>query len=147
VVIVSLVVASLAAGVVLAYQFVTSGDRGRGVSSQPSPQSITSTAPTVPDVAAPSRVALKDNGGSVTLTWLDPTEGRTPFIVAGGRVGAPSQPFETVPAGRATSTIYGLNKHYDYCFTITAIYSTAVTASSSRVCTHRLSTSSASQVS
>jgi hypothetical protein len=47
---------------------------------------------------------------------------------------------QAVPAGRTHSIVYGLNDQHDYCFTVTAIYSTNVVASSTEVCTHRLST-------
>ncbi len=111
-----------------------------GVTARPSaaPPAAISTAP------APTGVALTDNGGSVALTWTDPGAGLIPFIVAGGRIDATSAPLETVPAGRTTSTIYGLNDRYDYCFTVAAVWSADTIVPSMRTCTHRLSTVSAS---
>jgi hypothetical protein len=88
----------------------------------------------------PSEVRLTDHGGSVALAWQDPAAGQAPFIVAGGRRGAESGPLQTVPAGRTTVTIYGLNTGYDYCFTVAAVYSADVIAPSMRTCTRRLST-------
>ncbi len=101
----------------------------------------TTTASPVPP---PTGVTLEDEGGSITLTWLDPGDGQVPFIVAGARVGALSAPLETVPAGRTTSTIYGLNDRYDYCFTVAAVWSSDMIVPSMRTCTHRLSTGDAS---
>jgi hypothetical protein len=86
-------------------------------------------------------VTIKDNGGSVTLTWADPSSGKVPFIVAGGRDGTSSAPLETVPPGRTTSTIYGLNVNYNYCFTVTAVWSSEMIAPSIRTCTRRLTRS------
>jgi hypothetical protein len=79
----------------------------------------------------------------VTLTWRDPTAGTVPFLVTGGRAGGPNNPLESVPAGRTRSIVYGLNSKVDYCFTVTAIYSASIIASSTRVCTHRLPTENA----
>jgi hypothetical protein len=106
---------------------------------------ISTASPTMSSTPAtpadpPGEVSLTDNGGSVTLTWRDPTDGIAPFIVAGGRVGTAATALQTVSAGRTQSIIYGLNSRHDYCFTVTVIYSTTVAASSARVCTHRLST-------
>jgi hypothetical protein len=107
---------------------------------------------TIPTVAAPSPttdpppppptgVTLADKGGSITLTWIDPSEGKVSFVVAGGRVGTPSQPLESVPAGRTTFTVYGLNNKEDYCFTVAAVWSSDSIAPSTRTCTHRSSAS------
>jgi hypothetical protein len=40
--------------------------------------------------------------------------------------------------GRTTSTIYGLNIRYDYCFTVAAVWSADVIAPSIQTCTNRL---------
>ena len=84
---------------------------------------------------------LVDNGGSVTLTWADPSDGQVPFIVAGGRDGTPSAPVRDArPAGTTTITIYGLNTDFNYCYTVAAVWSAETIMSSSATCTHRLST-------
>jgi len=102
------------------------------------------TAPptTSPTVAAvpPTELKLADTGGSVTLTWRDPTGGRVPFLLTGGRVGTGARPLESIPAGRTRSIVYGLNNKFDYCFVVSAIYSATLIAPSIRICTHRLST-------
>jgi hypothetical protein len=67
---------------------------------------------------APDKVVLRDDGGSVTLTWEDPGAGKVPFIVSGARDGNALFAMASVPPGQTTSTIYGLNVNYNYCFTV-----------------------------
>ncbi len=157
---ISLAVATLTAGAVVAYR-VAHPDDGpatrAGTPTAPSSQTTQPppvvgtplTTPIVPPAtpggmaAPPAPVKLRDQGGSVTLTWSDPTGGTAPFIVAGGRVGQQSKPLETVDRGTTTSTIYGLNNRFDYCFTVTAVYSTAIIAESPRTCTSRATSANA----
>jgi hypothetical protein len=139
---VSLGLAVLLAGGVVIYRAVKASGHnltGSGaVESTAAADPSATSSPTAPlATAAPAPVTLTDDGGSVTLSWPDPSAGQTPFIVAGGRAGSPSRPLVTIPRGQQTSTIYGLNKSYNYCFTVTAVYSSAVTASSPQVCTAR----------
>src|SRR6185436_6582325 len=94
-----------------------------------------------PTAPAPTNVRIKDEGGSVTLTWDDPGAGRIPFIVSGGRDGTVMTALDTVPAGRTTSTIYGLNEGFNYCFTVSAVWGSDKITPSIRTCTSRLSTS------
>ena len=113
----------------------TTGPPTAGPTASGTP-SATAPVPGLP----PTGVSITDNGGSVTLIWLDPSGGHVPFIVEGGRVGTQPKPIVTVPAGRATSTIYGLNERYDYCFTIAAVWSANLVQPSERTCTKRIST-------
>jgi hypothetical protein len=76
----------------------------------------------------------------VTLSWVDPSDGQIPFLVAVGRLGDTPVASDPVPAGQTSETIYGLNPTLNYCFTVTAIWSTEVTKTSSPVCTNRAST-------
>jgi hypothetical protein len=142
------------AAVVIAMQLFGPGarDPSAGAVTEPSPTTATDTtatdttppATTAPAGALPpTEVALRDEGGSVTLTWVDPSDGRVPFIVTGGRVDATPGLLESVPVGRTTSTLYGLNVRYDYCFTVAAVWSADVIAPSIRTCTNRLPTPSA----
>jgi hypothetical protein len=109
--------------------------------TEPGPVGTASAAPSTANTTpAPSGVNLVDGGGSVTVTWFDPSGGRVPFIVAGGREDTPSSPLDSVPVGRTSSTIYGLNINFDYCFTVAAVWSSEVISTSVRACTHRLST-------
>src|SRR5690606_17572112 len=105
------------------------------------------TTPPAPPVtiapSAPTDVRIKDEGGSVTLTWVDPSDGTVAFIVTGAREGEPFRALDSVPAGRTSSVIYGLNTRYNYCFTVAAVWAPEVITPSSRTCTNRSSTSSA----
>ncbi len=111
------------------------------------PGAITVPANPLPTTAEaqppPDKVVLKDDGGSVTLTWEDPGAGAVPFIVSGGRDGNALLAMASVPAGQTTSTIYGLNVNYNYCFTVSAVWSSDNIKSSIRTCTYRLTTSRA----
>jgi Fibronectin type III domain len=89
---------------------------------------------------APADVKLVDNGGSVTLTWTDPSNGQVPFIVAGGRDGTPSAPVQSLEPGHTTTTIFGLRTDANYCYTVAAVWSADTIMASPRTCTHRLST-------
>jgi hypothetical protein len=108
------------------------------------PASQAAPAPTTPSPVPsppPTNLTLVDGGGSVTLTWGDPSNGLVPFIVAGGRDGIASAPVRTLDPGHTTITISGLNTDFDYCFTVAAVWSADTVTSSPRTCTHRLSTS------
>jgi hypothetical protein len=111
------------------------------------PSAITVPAnarPTTTEAApAPAKVVLRDDGGSVTLTWEDPGAGKVPFIVSGARDGNALFAMASVPPGQTTSTIYGLNVNYNYCFTVSAVWSSDNIKSSIRTCTYRLASSRA----
>jgi hypothetical protein len=108
------------------------------------PRSTPSTAPpkespsaSATPAQAPPTVRLRDNGGSITLSWTDPSGGKVPFVVAGGIAGGAAQPFPPLPPGQLSYTLNGLNPKLDYCFTVGAVYSTDVVTLSSLVCTRR----------
>lgn len=103
-----------------------------------------SATPSMPTLAAPSGVKLRDNGASITLTWRDPSHATLPFIVAGGHAGDQSRPYLQVPAGQTTVTLNGLSTTMDYCFTVVAVYTTDQLAPSELVCTKRDTRSAAS---
>jgi hypothetical protein len=142
----SLGATALVAGVVVALQLFAP-DRGADRSAQAPPISAAPAVPPTevepptptPAARAPTGLRLRDDGGSVTLRWNDPSAGLVPFIVTGGRIGATPAPLDSVPSGRTTSTIYGLNARFDYCFTVAAVWSPDEIASSIRTCTDRLS--------
>ncbi|HKT05283.1 MAG TPA: tetratricopeptide repeat protein [Rugosimonospora sp.] len=94
-------------------------------------------AASVPVLVPPADVRLRDDGGSVTLTWKDPGRGTLPFIVSGGRAGEQSHPYPPVPPGQTSFTVSGLNANLDYCFTVVAVYTTDQFAPSDLVCTRR----------
>ncbi|MEV1147911.1 fibronectin type III domain-containing protein, partial [Micromonospora sp. NPDC049799] len=85
----------------------------------------------------PGDLALRDDAATVTLTWDDPSGGAVPFMVAGGRAGQALGVLATVDPGRTSWTVNGLNSRVDYCFTVVAVYSTDVVATSAQVCTER----------
>jgi len=142
----------LVAAVVVALQLFGSSDNTR--SAVPPPASATSDTPdaTAPSSGAatpspspgrppaPGDVKLVDNGGSITLTWTDPSSGQVPFIVAGGRDGTPSAPVQSLEPGHTTTTINGLRTDVNYCYTVAAVWSADTIMLSPRTCTHRLST-------
>jgi Tetratricopeptide repeat len=140
----------LVAGIVVAMQLFRpdGGPAAPGPVSKPStitvPANPLPTAATPTTSQPPTRVLLKDEGGAVTLTWDDPSAGKVPFIVSGAREGNALLAMASVPAGQTTSTIYGLNINYNYCFTVSAVWSSENIQASIRTCTFRLSTTRAS---
>jgi hypothetical protein len=85
----------------------------------------------------PSDVTLQDFGTSIEVTWTDPGEGKTSFIVAGGHPGEVLKPMGEVGPGQTTYRLQGLNDQLDYCFAVLAVYSTTEFASSAQSCTSR----------
>jgi hypothetical protein len=142
----SLGVIVLIAAAVVAVQFFTPAT-GTQPGADPTGNVVHGASPPTgtpsPTAPPPTGVTIKDEGGSVTLTWEDPGGGRIPFIVSGGREGTPLMALDSVPAGRTTSTIYGLNERFNYCFTVSAVWASDKITPSIRTCTYRLSTSSA----
>jgi hypothetical protein len=94
--------------------------------------------------AAPTNVKLRDDGGTVTLTWTDPSSGTVPFFVEVGKPGAQLQLYNTLSPGETTYRVVGLNPKLDYCFSVIAVYGTNVVAPSNLVCTQRSGNSGAS---
>lgn len=108
-------------------------------SSPVTPSPAPTAAPTSP---APTGVRIVDDaGGTVTLAWVDPSEGVAPFVVSGAREGHAPVAIVTVPAGETTTTIYGLNVNFNYCFTVAAVWSGDLIQESSRTCTARVNVS------
>jgi hypothetical protein len=148
--------AVLAAAVVIAYQVfapaspapVRADPTQPTVTASPTPPTVSpsSVSPTPagpsPYVGAglpPGQLTMKDDGYSVTLSWLDPSAGQVPFLVTGGRVGEQSEPLVSVPPGMTTKTLYGLNPHYNYCYTVAAVWSSDFIQPSAQICTKRAS--------
>jgi hypothetical protein len=122
---------------------------GQSVAQDPAPSSsaITVTAnptPTAPPTSpAPANLRIvEDAGGAVTLAWSDPSDGAVPFVVSGGRDGDALLAIETVPAGDTTTTLYGLNINFNYCFSVAAVWSADQVQESMHTCTHRVNVSS-----
>ncbi len=109
-----------------------------GGSGPPRAAPTTASAGAVaPQRPAPTGVRLRDEGGTITLTWEDQSGGTTPFIVSVARAGEQARPFANLPVGRTSYTVNGLNPRLEYCFTVVAVYSTENFAVSELVCTKR----------
>lgn len=93
--------------------------------------------PTLGGGPPPSDVQLRDFGTFVRVSWTDPAQGRTSFIVAGGHPGEVLKPMGEVGPGSTTFDLQGLNDQLDYCFAVVAVYSVDKFASSEQVCTGR----------
>jgi hypothetical protein len=86
----------------------------------------------------PTNVTLRDDGASVTVTWVDPTgSGSVPFAVSTRTTAGKYLPAIAVAAGRHSTVVPGLDPKKDYCFIVTAIYSANTLAPAAPVCTHR----------
>lgn len=110
------------------------------VSPAPTPLATPTPAPTPSPsaaLAAPTGVALSDQGSTITITWRDPTAGAVPFLVGGGQPGQPMHAFQAVNPGVTTYTVRDLNPALDYCFTVVAVYDTNRLGTSDPVCTTR----------
>jgi hypothetical protein len=96
-----------------------------------------SNVPTLGGGPAPADVRLRDSGTSVLVSWRDPANGTTSFIVSGGRLGEVLEPMGQVSPGQTSFPLYGLNPDLDYCFAVVAVYSAKDLASSPQACTSR----------
>jgi len=108
----------------------------------PGATSVSSGLPT--PGAAPTDVKLRDDGGTVTVTWTDPSGGTVPFFVEVGKPGTQLQLYATLPQRETTYRVVGLNPRLDYCFSVIAVYGTNVVAPSNLVCTQRAGNSAPS---
>jgi hypothetical protein len=104
--------------------------------AQPSAATSVAAAPKT-SAGAPADVRLRDNRDSVSLDWDYPKGSEGPVLISGGRVGAETRAFQTLPAGSTNYVVYGLNEGLDYCFTVAVAYSTDRVVTSSPLCTHR----------
>jgi hypothetical protein len=96
-----------------------------------------SDAPALGGGPAPTDVRLRDAGTSVQVSWTDPANGTTSFIVSMGRPGEVLRPQAQVSPGATSFKLDGLNAGLDYCFAVVAVYSTKDFASSPQACTSR----------
>ncbi|GAA1769105.1 protein kinase domain-containing protein [Luedemannella helvata] len=145
----SVLMVALIAGAV-AVVLTTTSKRGEQAAGGPTDAAV-ATLPALPtDVpasprlvapagtGAPTKVKLTDRGTSVTVTWVDPsTAGTLPFAVSTRGDDGKYLPAVTVPAGRRSATVRGLDTKQNYCFIVTAIYSADTLAPAKPVCTTR----------
>ncbi len=96
-------------------------------------------------LGAPTAVTItKDSGESVTLRWRDPTSSTVSFHVMAYRtsnVTAFVDP-QVIAHGTTRATFTGLNPKDDYCFVVSALYSTETVSRATPVCTTRRARSS-----
>jgi hypothetical protein len=85
----------------------------------------------------PTDVRLDDSGSAVRLSWSDPADGKTTFLITGGHPGEVLRPMGQVGPGETSFDLQGLSTQLDYCFAIVAVYSTSKFASSPQTCTSR----------
>jgi len=124
------------------------GGFGRGAGTDPA-AAATAIDPTGPRPSgtrfvspaasgAPLNVTLTDKRTSVTLTWTDPTgTGTVPIAISVRTSDGEYLDLVTPALGRTTAKISRLNPKVNYCFYLTAIYSSDQLAPAAPVCTHR----------
>lgn len=133
-------VAALITGVAVAAAVVIMTlPKAAGQENPPASPATTPSARVSASVAAgaPADVRLRDNRDSVSLDWDYPKGAEGPVLISGGRQGAGTRAFQTLPAGSTNYVVYGLNEGLDYCFTVSVAYSTARVVASAPQCTHR----------
>jgi hypothetical protein len=94
--------------------------------------------PTLGGGPPPADVRIRDFGSRIQVTWSDPGEGKTSFIVTGGHPGEVLRPMGEVGPGVTRYDLQGLNDQLDYCFAVVAVYGTDRFASSPQTCTSRV---------
>lgn len=85
----------------------------------------------------PSNVAIQVRDDRVTITWTDPSNGVAQPMIVGNREGEGSRRFAMPPNGATEASITGLNKKYDYCFSVMLVYTIEDVKQSDQVCTNR----------
>ncbi|WP_189115854.1 hypothetical protein [Pilimelia terevasa] len=86
----------------------------------------------------PADVTVAREPGAVVVRWRDPSGGRATFLVTGGQAGAELRLLAQLPAGAPTRyTAAGFHPALDYCFQVSAVYSTTEFGVASPVCTRR----------
>lgn len=101
----------------------------------------TGTVPTAraaaSDFLPPAGVALRDGADTVTLSWRYPQGANGPVVISGGRSGQQAWAIEQLPAGTVEYVVRGLNRAFDYCFTVAVVYSVDTVSRAEPVCTGR----------
>jgi hypothetical protein len=101
---------------------------GIALQAEPAPAPQPSAAPEDP---APIIVTgIREEGGAVRLTWIDPTNGEALFIVS-QMTDAGARPLRDVPAGQTEIVLTGLDPAAtQYCFVVIAVQGSQTSASS-----------------
>ena len=87
--------------------------------------------------APPTGVKLSDRGSAVALAWTYPAGAKGQVVLSAGRPGQPRTPFQTLPAGTSSFTVYGLSGGGNYCFSVGIAYSSKQMLTARPVCTAR----------
>lgn len=87
---------------------------------------------------APTGLQIQDDGGTVTVTWIDSTSGAAPFLIFGARTGQQTKVLARQDPGATSATINGLSAKADYCFVVAAVVAADTLANSDPICTRRL---------
>jgi hypothetical protein len=94
--------------------------------------------PTLGGGPPPADVRVRDFGSAIQVTWSDPGEGKTSFLITGGHPGEVLKPMGEVGPGVTRYDLQGLNDQLDYCFAVVAVYGADQFASSPQTCTSRV---------
>ena len=132
---VAVVAVAVAAALVLA-------EDGRPRLAAPAPSATTGEPPAGPLSAtippgAPGNLRLDDRGTTITVRWTDPSGGAVPFIVTGRTAGG--EPLSLRQVRRTVTSVRyeQLDPDRQYCFLVTAVYSSTHIAPSGWTCTRR----------
>ncbi|GAA4929396.1 hypothetical protein GCM10025331_11530 [Actinoplanes utahensis] len=108
-----------------------------GPSGPPAPAAGPLESATIAEPGAPQNVRLRDNGGSVMLSWAYPSGAAGKVVIIGGRAQQTPVKITTLPAGAADYVVYSLNESLNYCFTVGVETGGPVPATAAPVCTRR----------
>jgi hypothetical protein len=85
----------------------------------------------------PTDVRLTDRGSTIDVSWADPANGTSTFLVTMAHPGEVLRPVTQVGPGQTTYRLTGLSSKLDYCFVVVAVYGTNKFAKSALTCTAR----------
>jgi hypothetical protein len=88
----------------------------------------------------PTDVRLTDSGSTIGVTWTDPADGKTTFLITMAHPGEVLKPVTQVGPGQTSYRMTGLSTKLDYCFVVVAVYGTNTFAKSPLTCTSRSGT-------
>jgi hypothetical protein len=96
--------------------------------------------PTTAAQLAPEVTGIADDRVSVTISFVDNSNGRAAFYVVGGPVGRPASTLAEAPRGSTSAEVNAIDPEVDYCFVVVAVLSVDEVAPSAQVCTSRFGT-------